>query len=53
MMNALDVSSTEIADPSGMPSQPQYNMNYLANEGVNDDLINDIQKRLELLDEFK
>ena len=59
MLNQLNVSGVDIEDPTQLPvstpveAQSHYNMQYSSNEGVNDELIEDIQKRLELLDEFK
>lgn len=54
MLNALNVSGVERDDSSmdHSASRPGY-MDYLATDQVNDEVIEDIQKRLELLDEFK
>ena len=53
MLNQLNVSGVENDDSSQMMPNEQFTMNYPASDGVNDELIEDIQKRLELLDEFK
>lgn len=53
MLNALNVSGVENDETGELVPGNGYDMKYSTNDRVNDELIEDIQKRLELLDEFK
>lgn len=53
MLNALDVSGLERDNSRDYNMGKPYNFGYMDTDQLNDDVIEDIQKRLELLDEFR
>ena len=53
MLNELNVSGLDRDDTKEFYSENTAPFNYAHSGNVNDEVIEDIQKRLQLLDEFK